>query len=50
MMADSSDVVVAVFGMLRHFCQQAKQAIWALIPREKGRSFGRWQQRANAIA
>ncbi len=35
MMADSPEVVVAVFGMFRDFCQQAKQAIWALIPKKK---------------
>ncbi len=35
MIADSPEVVVAVFGMLRDLCHQAKQAIWALIPSEK---------------
>lgn len=40
MMADSPEVGVAVFGMLRDFCQQAKQVIWALIPREKSAELG----------
>ncbi|MBD1925258.1 DUF3854 domain-containing protein [Trichocoleus sp. FACHB-90] len=35
MIADSPEVVVAVFRMFRDFCQQAKQAIWALIPKKK---------------
>ncbi|MBD1921960.1 MULTISPECIES: plasmid replication protein, CyRepA1 family [Cyanophyceae] len=45
-MADSPEVAVAVFGMLRDFCQQAKQAIWARIPVQKKEQLWNWKMAA----
>jgi hypothetical protein len=35
MIANCPELTTAAFGMLRDLCQQAKQAIWALIPKKK---------------
>jgi hypothetical protein len=35
MMADTPELVIAVFDVLRKFSQRAKQAVWALLPRDK---------------
>ncbi|MEP0857584.1 hypothetical protein [Trichocoleus sp. DQ-U1] len=35
MMADTSELTLAVFDILRGFGQRAIQAVWNLIPRDK---------------